>query len=206
VLRIVAITPPDMGADRMSEAVSAAVAGGATAVMVRFPELPDEELVARGKIVAALAREIGFYFILNGSPRAALAAGADAVHLGMRTVTPRAAREIVGEGIAVGYSAHFPFDDHLDEIASCSYITYSPVFSTTSKIGATPLGPVEFKRAAERLSLPVVALGGIDHTRAEVLSREGCCCVAAISAILGSADPAEGAAKVLRGLDTGRTE
>lgn len=174
--------------------------------MVRDPDLSEEELIARGAVVAALARELGFYSILNGSPHGAIAAGADAVHLGVRTVMPRAAREIVDERIAVGYSVHFPFDDHLDEIASCSYITYSPVFSTTSKAGATPLGPEEFMRAAGRLSLPVVALGGIDRARAAVLGREGCCCVAAISAILGCADPAEGAAAVVQSLDTGRTE
>jgi|GEM_PF-3839361 len=190
----------------MVAGVSAAVAGGATAIMMRLPGLPEAELVARGKIVAALSHELGFYFILNGPPRAALEAGADAVHLGVRTVAPRAARAIVGEEIAVGYSVHFPFDEHLDAIESCSYITYSPVFSTASKIGATPLGPEEFVRAQNTLSLPVVALGGIDGDGAAILSREGCRCVAAISSILGWADPAEGAASVLSGLESGRTE
>ncbi len=201
-LRIVAITPPRMAAEQLADGARAAVAGGATAIMVRFPELPEAELVARGKIVAELSRELGFYFILNGSPEAALAAGADAVHLGVRTVGPRTARALVGSPMAIGYSVHFPFDDHLDEIASCSYITYSPVFATASKIGAAPLGAEEFMRAARGLDLPVVALGGIDPSRAAALSRKGCRCVAAISAIFGGSDPAEGAALVARGLAT----
>ena len=129
-LKLVAVTPPDLSPELLEPRVRAAVAGGTTAVMARFPGLEEKDLVERGRIAASLARELGFFFILNGSPEAALAVGAHAVHLGVRTISPREAGRILdasrkGRRTAIGYSLHYPFEDRRELLAYCDYITYS---------------------------------------------------------------------------------
>jgi thiamine-phosphate pyrophosphorylase len=205
-LRVVAITPADLPKERLVEAVRESVgvaSGRATAVMLRHPGLADAVLVERGRIVAGLAEEFGFLFILNGPPEAAIKARARAVHLGSRTVGPQAARRIAGRDLIIGYSVHFPFEDHADAIAACDYITYSPVFPTTSKPGAHPLGIDELMRASRNLDLPVVALGGIGPRQAFDLGRAGCRCTAAISAVMGRFDGGRGAVALRSALEVG---
>lgn len=200
-LRLVAVTPPLLDADRLPGLVEAAVRGGATAVMLRFPGISVEEQVERGRIVSSMARDLGFLFIFNGPPEAALQAGAGAVHLGRRTVRPRETARTLHGKIDVGYSVHFPFEDYAEEIKACSYITYSPVFSTTSKKGGgTPLGVEELMRASRSVEVPVVALGGIGPTEARILGRAGCRTVAAISSVFGGTDPEAGAAALAAAL------
>ncbi len=204
-LGIVAITPENLPRDGLGRAVRAAAAGGATAIMLRNPGLDTDALIERGRIVARLAAEIGFLFILNGPPEAALRAGAGAVHLGRRTVGPSRARGLLENKIAVGYSVHALFEDHLDEIAASDYITYSPVFPTSSKPGAKPLGINELVRAVHALPVPVVALGGIGPAEAFRLGKAGCRRLAAVSAVMGQDDPRTGAAALADSLERGAT-
>ncbi len=204
-LRVVAVTPPELDPLRLPRLVEAAAAGGATAVMLRHPGLASPEQIGRGRVVAALARKLGFLFIFNGSPEDALEAGAQAVHLGSRTVKPREAVETAKGRLLIGYSVHHPFEDHAEEIEACSYITYSPVFPTTSKKGGgTPLGVEELARACRSIAIPVVALGGIGPEKAPLLLGSGCRCLAAISSIFGRSDPCEGAAALTRAFSSGR--
>ena len=208
-LRLVCITPPaPLAPDRFELSVREAVDGGATAVMLRHPGLNAAELTARGRLLAGLAGELGFLFILNGSPEAAVEAGAGGVHLGSRTVGPAEARAFLdahrGPGelrFLIGCSIHYPFENHLAAIASCDYITYSPVFSTSSKKGAKPLGVDELRRAVDSLRQPVVALGGIAAGEARVLARAGCRGVAVISSVFGSGDPRQNARLLRRAFE-----
>jgi thiamine monophosphate synthase len=98
---------------------------------------------------------------------------------------------------------HFPFENHEEVIAACDYITYSPVFLTTSKPGARPLGIDEFMRASRGLDLPVVALGGIGAREAFELGCAGCQCTAAISAVMGRSDGGRGAVALRSALEAG---
>lgn len=207
-LRIVAITPPDADPASIPGMAVRAVSGGATAVMLRLPGAPVERMIAVGRPLAELAPEHDFLFIFNGPPDVAELVGAGAVHLGVRTVKPREARRMLdasgsGQMMAIGYSVHAPFEDHLDEIATCDYITYSPVYPTSSKKGAVPLGTDEFMRAAQALPVPVVALGGIGPVEAHELAAAGCCRVAVISSIMGRDDPATGAKQLSRIIASG---
>jgi len=64
--------------------VGAAVAGGATAVQLRAPELTDDELLPVAVEVAAQCRGAGVLFIVNDRVDVAVAARAHGVHLGQR--------------------------------------------------------------------------------------------------------------------------
>src|SRR5262245_29296164 len=60
----------------------AAIAGGATAIQLRAPELDDDELLTVAREVATLGRAAGVPTIVNDRVDVAVAAAADGVHLG----------------------------------------------------------------------------------------------------------------------------
>ena len=65
-------------------------------------------------------------------------------------------------------SGHFGCSVHtVDEAiyaqeVGATYITYSPVFATPSKPNATPTGLAQLQECVNSVSIPVIALGGID--------------------------------------------
>ena len=57
--------------------------------MLREPRLPDREFLELARELAARCRERGAWFCVHDRVHAALAAGADAVQLGFRSLVPR---------------------------------------------------------------------------------------------------------------------
>lgn len=67
---------------RGRDVAAAALAGGATAIQLRAPELTDQELLPVAIDLAQRCRAGGVMFIVNDRLDVAVAAGADGVHLG----------------------------------------------------------------------------------------------------------------------------
>jgi hypothetical protein len=65
-------------------------------------------------------------------------------------------------GINVGYSVHSIREATLAEGRGAAYVSFSPVYPTDSKPGATGRGTAVLQDICERVSMPVFALGGID--------------------------------------------
>ena len=86
------------------------------------------------------------------------------------------------------------------EQAGAAYVGFGPIFATGSK--ADPLPPRGLEALAEvcrALSIPVVAIGGIDFEGARAARRAGAAGVAVISAVATAPDMAA-AARSLAGI------
>lgn len=109
--------------------------------------------------VRRLARARGLVLLLAGPAAEARAWGADGSH---------------GRGPGAGFRtapAHHHAEIRAAERAGAGLVFLSPVFATRSHPGARPLGPRGFARLARATRLPVVALGGMNATRARRLRR-----------------------------------
>jgi thiamine-phosphate pyrophosphorylase len=173
------------------ETARAAVAGGATVVQLRLKDTPTADVVARGRPF----RELGVTFVVNDDVEAALRLEADGVHLGRRDAGASRARE---EGLLLGLSAA-SVDEAIDaERRGADYVGAGPVWASPSKPDADPpLGLDGLGEVCASVSLPVVAIGGIDATNAGECIRAGAAGVAVIRA-------ARDAAALLRALDAAR--
>lgn len=168
-----------------------AVDGGVTAVMLREHDLSHDELVRLGSDVARECRRAGALFLVNHDVAAAVALGADGIHLGFRSGAVAAARAMVGEDVLVGRSTHDV--QELDRAIKdgADYVTFGPVYDTPSKRGIlAPCGPQALAEAVRQAAgLPVIALGGVTAERAAELRRTGAAGLACIREILASAAP-----------------
>ena len=158
------------------ETALAAVAGGATVVQLRLKGRPTAEVVAAGRSF----RELPATLVVNDDVEAALALGADGVHLGR---TDQGAERALSAGLILGLSAA-----SADEAAECerrgaAYVGAGPVWATPSKPDADPPTGLEGLRAiCAAVSVPVVAIGGVDATNAGDCIRVGAAGVAVIRA------------------------
>jgi thiamine-phosphate pyrophosphorylase len=149
-----------------------AVAAGATVVQLRL-KAPTPDVVAAGRGFT----DLGVMFVVNDDVEAALALGADGVHLGQ---ADRGAGLVRGLGLLLGRSAS-TLGQALD--ADADYLGVGPVWETPSKTDADPaLGLDGLRAICAAVDVPVVAIGGIDAANAADCIRAGAAGVAVIRA------------------------
>ena len=159
------------------DAARRAVAAGATVVQLRVKDLSTEELVERGRGIG----ELGVTFVVNDDVDAAVALRADGVHLGQSDSGADRARET---GLLLGISV-----STLDEAvrADADYLGAGPVWATPSKLDAEPpIGLHGLRAICSAVSVPVVAIGGIDAGNAGACIAAG---AAGVATVRAAADP-----------------
>jgi len=159
------------------EAARWAVTAGATVVQLRV-KAGTEEIVRRGRGF----KELGVTFVVNDDVEAAIQLHADGVHLGQGDAGAQRAQRA---GLLLGRSA-----TTLEQAlaADADYLGVGPVWHTPSKLDAdAPVGLAGLREICEAVSVPVVAIGGIDATNAADCIRAG---AAGVAAIRAATDPA----------------
>jgi thiamine-phosphate pyrophosphorylase len=172
-----------------TEVVQQAIAGGATAVQLRWKEGPLREAVPIARELKSMCAELEVLFVVNDRLDLAMAIGADAVHLGEDDLPVPEARALVGDSMIIGYS---PAD--LDEVswaveAGADYLGCGPVYGTSSKDDAGEAVGIERMRQVRELTdVPFVGIGGINAENAAAVIEAGADGVAVISAVVAQDD------------------
>jgi thiamine-phosphate pyrophosphorylase len=158
-----------------------AAEGGATVIQLRIKNAPTEKIVERGRAVADVARAFGVTFVVNDDVEAALALEADGVHLGRSDAgkqRARAAKLLLGISASSAAEAIAAAEDGAD------YIGAGPVWATPSKSDADePIGLDGLTAICDAVSVPVVAIGGIEAGNAAACIAAGARGVAVIRAV-----------------------
>jgi thiamine-phosphate pyrophosphorylase len=158
------------------DAAARAVDGGATVVQLRLKAAPTAEVIETGWPFLDLAAT----FIVNDDVEAALALGADGVHLGR---DDPGAERAVEQGLMLGISASNVDEALTGETLGAAYIGAGPVWATPSKPDADPpIGLDGLRAICEAVSIPVVAIGGVDATNAGECVAAGAAGVAVVRA------------------------
>jgi thiamine-phosphate pyrophosphorylase len=154
----------------------AAVGGGATVVQLRRKGATTDELVDAGQDFP----ELDALFVVNDDVEAAVRLGANGVHLGR---ADQGAERAVAAGLLLGTSAASVAEALEGERQRAAYIGAGPVWATPSKPDADPaIGLEGLAEICRAVSIPVVAIGGIDASNAGDCIRAGAAGVAVIRA------------------------
>jgi thiamine-phosphate pyrophosphorylase len=174
--------------------LDAALRGGVDIVQLREKQLEDEALVAAAEPFRAACDEHGALFVLNDRPDLVAACGADGVHVG-RSDTPVAeARSLAGPERLVGLSVSTL--DELGDVGGADYVGVT-AFATPTKEDAVAGGLELLRAAAETLTVPWFAIGGIELSNVAEATDAGAPAAAVVRAIRDAGDP-EAAARELR--------
>jgi thiamine-phosphate pyrophosphorylase len=156
-----------------------AAAGGATVIQWRLKNVPTLEVVERGRSTRSLCARHGVDFVVNDDVEAALMLGADGVQLGRSDEGAERAKE---QGLVLGLSAA-SVDEARTGAELADYIGAGPIWATPSKPDADPpIGLKGLREICAAVSVPVVAIGGIDASNAADCIRAGAAGVAVIRA------------------------
>lgn len=171
------------------EAVEEALEGGARALQVREKDLETGELLKLAYRLREMTSSYRAGLFVNDRVDVALAVKADGVHLGGTGMPAFAVRKVAGENMLIGVSTHGVTEAIQAEKDGADFVTLGPVFETPSKVRyGKPLGIDVLRQAAERISVPIFAIGGISRERVEDVIQAGSHGVALISAVFASED------------------
>jgi thiamine-phosphate pyrophosphorylase len=182
----------------IKEVVLDAVHGGVTAVQLREKHASTRDFVDQARALTALLRPFGVPLIINDRVDVALAAGADGVHVGQDDMSAADARRLVGPDVIVGLSITTLAEAESADLSAVDYVGVGPVFDTPTKLDAAPpLGIAGTTKVCHVLSLPSVAIGGINCDNAARVRATGVDGIAVVSAICSAASPADAARRLV---------
>lgn len=192
-----------MTAATVEESVELAIQGGCTLVQLREKTAASRSFYETAVRVREVTARYGVPLIVNDRADIAAAVGADGVHVGQDDLPAGAVRSIIGPDRIIGVSAGNLADALAAVEAGADYLGVGAMFATGTKTDANPTTLAELGRIRQAVSLPVVAIGGINRETAPLLLGTAIDGLAVVSAIVAQADIAE-AARQMKALFPGK--
>ncbi|MCX5991929.1 MAG: thiamine phosphate synthase [Chloroflexi bacterium] len=173
------------------EVAARAIRGGAKVIQLRDKHLMRGEVLEIARRLKEICAEKGVLFIVNDYLDIALAAGADGLHLGQEDLPLAEARRLLPIDSLIGCSATSLSQAVRAQAGGADYVAVGSIYPTLSKEKFKLVGLETLRRVRSRVSLPLIAIGGIDHTNVKEVMKAGATGVAVISAVLGEDDVEE---------------
>lgn len=174
----------------LAEIVAAAAQGGAGAIQLREKDLSARDLYALGARLQVALAPYGVPLLINDRLDVALALDAAGVHLAGHSLPTAVARRVLGAGKLLGVSTHSVEEARCAAEDGADFIVFGPVFTTPSKVAYGPPQGLQYLTTVVRaVRIPVIAIGGINHTNLPQIVQAGAYGVAMIRAVLAAPDP-----------------
>ena len=148
--------------EELKDAVEQAILGGATIVQLREKSLKYNELKELALSVQEVCNNYNVPFIINDNVELAHEINADGVHLGAEDMSIKKARSVLGPKKIIGATAKTIEQAISAEKAGANYIGSGAVFGSDTKTDATNLSIDALNKICSSVSIPVVAIGGIN--------------------------------------------
>ena len=184
-----ALTPDTLDTKALIHSVRLALEGGVQVLQYRN-KIADASLkLAQAQALHHLAREYAATFIVNDDAQLAAAVAADGVHLGASDGEIYSARALLGVNKLIGMSCYNRLEwAHNAVQAGADYVAFGAFFSSTVKPDAAVATLDLLRDARTKLSVPIVAIGGIDVVNGGLLVSAGADALAVISSVFNTAD------------------
>jgi thiamine-phosphate pyrophosphorylase len=178
----------------LEQAVEQAILGGVTLVQLREKAIASKAFYERALRIKAICHHYNVPLLINDRVDIALAVEADGVHIGQSDLPCGVVRQILGKDKIIGVSARTAQQAIQAQADGADYLGVGAMFATSTKQDAQTVTIASLTQIRQAVTLPIVAIGGINHTTLPALQQalqaadtsiDG---VAVVSAILGQKD------------------
>ena len=169
--------------------VTLALEGGARIIQYRDKVSSPEERLKTALSLCERCHKHGALFIVNDDLELAARSSADGVHLGRDDADLAAAREQLGNSAIIGLSCYNDLERaQAAQKAGADYVAFGRFFPSNTKPEAVQADLELLRRARPRITIPIVAIGGITPENGGSLVEAGADMLAAIHAVFGQPD------------------
>ncbi len=188
-----AITQTDnKSPDIIIKEVQAAIQGGA--VVVQYRDKNPLDAVALATELVRVCHHYNVPLLINDDVELAIKVGADGVHIGKEDGAIAHARTRLGAEAIIGASCYNSVEQALEAQAQgATYVAFGRFFPSNSKPLAAPAELSTLQAAKLKVSVPMVAIGGILPENAGPLLAAGADLLAVIGGLFDTVDVEESA-------------
>ena len=170
------------------EQIEKALQGGVTCLQLREKNLSEDEFISEAVKVKELCLRYNVPLIINDNADVAIKSGADGVHVGIEDAPVDELRKKLPKGFIIGATAKTVEQAKAAEKAGADYIGVGAVFPSPTKANAIRITHNELQQICSAVSIPAVAIGGINYDNIDELKGGGMDGVAVVSAIFSADD------------------
>lgn len=181
----------------MGEMVTQAIQGGVSMIQLREKDLAEEDFYNEAKEIQEICKKNNVVFIINDNVEMAAKIGADGVHIGQSDMSLTKARQILGEDKIIGVTARTVEQAQIAEKNGADYLGCGAIFGTFTKGDAKKMEIETLQAITNAVSIPVVAIGGIQKDNVCELSNTNINGIAVVSGIFGAKDIRKAAEELL---------
>jgi len=167
--------------------------GGSDLIQLRAKDYGPDRIREIATAILEVTNRAGVGLVINDYLSIATETGSPYCHLGQEdffdaghTHVDQLARQ--ARGPRIGLSSHAPEQATLAVAAGAAYVAIGPVFATGTKPTAKPVTLEYVRRAAQHVTIPWFAIGGINLSKLDSVLEAGARRVCVVSAILNRPD------------------
>jgi thiamine-phosphate pyrophosphorylase len=195
-LYVIIDTPALKGRSHV-EVASQAIRGGAKTIQLRDKIQSKKKLLPIAKQLKKLCAEHDVLFIMNDHFDLALAVDADGLHLGQDDLPVKVARKLLPIDKILGRSTRTVDQAVAAESEGADYIAVGSMYPTPTKETAQVVGVERLRQIRQAVTLPLVAIGGINKDNAAEVMAAGADSLAVIRAVVQAEAPEEAARQLV---------
>ena len=166
-------------------------------MQLREKTLDEAAFVKEGQELLELCHHYNVPLIINDNVKLAKKIHADGVHIGQSDMEIKNARELLGADKIIGVTAKTIEQAKAAEAAGADYLGSGAVFGTSTKADAKPMELDLFQEICESVTIPVVAIGGINADNVLRLKGRKMAGAAVVSGIFACEDIEKGTKELL---------
>jgi len=171
-----------------TEEVEKTLQGGATLIQLREKKLSYDEFLNEGKEIKKITNKYNVPLIINDNVEIAMNIDASGVHIGQNDMDAAEVKKLIGKDKILGVTAKTVEQAIKAEKDGASYIGVGAAFSTSTKLDTRVITFETIKNICKSVTIPVVAIGGIDENNIMNLKGLGIHGVALVSSIFSKED------------------
>ncbi len=175
-----------VGKQTLLEQIEDALKGGATIVQLREKNMDEESFIKEAIQVQNLCHKYNVPLIINDNVAVALKSGADGVHVGIEDTPVAEIRKRVPSDFIIGATCKTVEQAKIAEAAGADYMGVGAVFPSPTKNNAVRITNEQLHEIVSSVSIPAVAIGGINYNNICELRGSSVSGVAVVSSIFGA--------------------
>ena len=164
-------------------------------VQLREKDCSADELLTLARELRAVTRGKAL-LVVNDRVDVAILSGADGVQLGENALDVESARRLAGDDALIGRSVHSVEGAVEAEASGADFLILGTLFETSSHPGARTSGLDIVREVSERVSVPVLGIGGVSESNIADVIGAGAAGAAVITAISMDRRPKEAASRL----------
>ena len=174
-----------------------AIEGGARVIQLREKSLAKKRLLPLARELRSICLESNVLFVINDYLDVALDCEADGLHVGQDDLPVAAARKLLRPHQILGCSASTVEEALAAQSEGADHIGVGSIFTTSTK-DVNVVGIESLREIKRAVSVPVVAIGGINRENVAAVMEAGADAAAVITAVTAAEDPARAARDLVK--------